>query len=154
MPTNKQRIIAKAHKNPEYASLSARKLAPIIGVSQPVISLWRKKQFYKGIAKENPAAAKKHGITRDGRKLPPKVTVESVRRKWESKYAALNSQYEYIAGQLIEMAKNADKHRNAQKNLEVDLKDAKETIEFLNGLLREKTMEKKSWISRLFNLKD
>ena len=153
MPANKQQIVAKAHKNPEYASMSARKLAPIIGVSQPVISLWRKKEFYKKIARDNPDAAKKHGITRDGRKLPPKVTVESVRRKWESKYAALNSQYEYIAGQLIEMAKNADKHRNAQIAIQKELNDAKETIEFLNGLLREKTMEKKSWIKNLFNLK-
>ena len=151
---SKSPIIADAHKNPEYAAMSAIKLSKIIDVSQTVISKWRRQQRMKSFAEENPVAAKKHGITRDGRKLPPKVTVASVRRKWESKYAALNSQYEYIAGQLIEMAKNADKHRNAQKNLEVDLKDAKETIEFLNGLLREKTMEKKSWISRLFNLKD
>ena len=145
MPTSKQQIIAKAHKNPEYASMSARKLSPIIGVSQPVISLWRKKEFYKKIAKDNPDAAKKHGITRDGRKLPPKVTVESVRRKWEEKYAALNRQYEYIAGQLIEMAKNADRHRNSEKEL-------------INEVIELKTkigqLEKKSWISRLFNLKD
>lgn len=145
MPSKKQQIVAQAHKNPEYASLSARKLAPIIGVSQPVISSWRKKEFYKRIAKDNPDAAKKHGITRDGRKLPPKVTVASVRRKWEEKYAALNRQYEYIAGQLIEMAKNADRHRNNEKELNNEVIDLKTKI----GQL-----EKKSWISRLFNLKD
>ena len=144
MPTSKQQIIAKAHKNPEYASMSARKLSPIIGVSQPVISLWRKKEFYKKIARDNPEAAKKHGITRDGRRLPPKVTVESVRRKWEEKYAALNRQYEYIAGQLIEMAKNADRHRNNEKELINEVIDLKTKI----GQL-----EKKSWISRLFNSK-
>ena len=144
MPTSKQLIIAKAHKNPEYASMSARKLAPIIGVSQPVISRWRKKEFYKKIARDNPDAAKKHGITRDGRKLPPKVTVESVRRKWEEKYAALNRQYEYIADRLVEMAKNADKHRNNEKKLNNEIIDLKTKI----GQL-----EKKSWISRLFNSK-
>ena len=144
MPTSKQLIIAKAHKNPEYASMSARKLAPIIGVSQPVISRWRKKEFYKKIARDNPDAAKKHGITRDGRKLPPKVTVESVRRKWEEKYAALNRQYEYIADRLVEMAKNADKHRNNEKKLNNEVIDLKTKI----GQL-----EKKSWISRLFNSK-
>ena len=142
----KQQIIEDAHKNAEYASMSARKLAHIIGVSQPVISSWRRKNWNKPIVEVEYNSRK--------RKLPAKVTVASVRRKWEEKYAALNRQYEYIAGQLIEMAKNADKHRNAQKNLEVDLKDAKETIEFLNGLLREKTMEKKSWIKNLFSLKD
>ena len=144
MPTSKQLIIAKAHKNPEYASMSARKLAPIIGVSQPVISRWRKKEFYKKIARDNPDAAKKHGITRDGRKLPPKVTVESVRRKWEEKYAALNRQYEYIADRLVEMAKNADKHRNNEKKLNNEVIDLKTKI----GQL-----ENRSWISRLFNSK-
>lgn len=52
------------------------------------------------------------------KKLKPKVTVASVKRQWETKYAALNKQYDLLAVKHIEMAKHADEHRNAQQALE------------------------------------
>lgn len=142
--TSKASIIAKAHKNPEYAAMSAKKLAPVIGVSQTTISLWRKRKAVEKIVKE-------------GRVLQPKVTVASVKRKWEEKYMALSKQYDYLADRLIEMAKNADKHYNREKELEIEVAHkafqfdaALSSVEHYRSLLAK---EKKSWIKRLFNLK-
>lgn len=149
---SKQQIVAEAHKNPEYAAMSARKLCPIIGVSQPVISKWRRTQRLKEFAANNPAAAKKFGVSKTGRILKAKVTVASVRRKWEEKYAALNRQYEWLGEQHIEMAKKADYHCNNEKSLEGRLYKARKEIEALKNQVIE--LENRSWISRLFNLKD
>ena len=135
---NKQEIIADAHRNPEYAAMSARKLARIIDVSQPVISKWRRENFGK------PVCEVEFDISKPKRKLPAKVTVASVRRRWEEKYAALNRQYEWLAKQHIGLAKKADAHRNNEKALRLEI-----------SLLNEKidNAEKKSWIQRLFNSK-
>ena len=138
---SKQHIVAQAHENPEYAAMPAKHLAPIINVDQTTISKWRRHM------KEIVSAPKR------GRTLQPKVTVESVRRKWEEKYAALNKQYEYLAERLIDMAKNADTHRNAEKRLNKALDVANETIVQLKEEIRNLT-EKKSWIQRLFSSKE
>ena len=148
MYPSKQNIVAEAHKNPEYAAMSARSLCPIIGVSQPVISKWRRKQKLKEFAARNSVAAKKLGVTKDGRILKPKVTVATVRLKWEEKYAHLNRQYEALADRLIEMAKKADQHRNNEKSLEGRLAQARKEIKDLQA-----KPEKKSWIQRLFSSK-
>lgn len=58
------------------------------------------------------------------KKLKPKVTVASVKRQWETKYAALSARYDELAEKHIEMAKNADRHRIAQENAEEKLQDA------------------------------
>lgn len=140
---SKQGIIAEAHKNQEYAAMSARKLSSIINVSQPVISAWRRKVKKAVVLCAN--------LQPKARKLKPKVTVASVRRKWEEKYAALNRQYEWLGEQHIEMAKKADYHCNNEKSLEGRLYKARKEIEALKNQVIE--LENRSWISRLFNLK-
>lgn len=138
MPKSKQHIVAKAHENPKYAAMSGRELSKAIGVCQPAISKWRKANFNKPVVK---VTIEK---TRPTRRLPAKVTVASVKRKWEEKYAALNKQYEWLADRHVEMARAADAHRNNEKNLLNEIIDLKTKI----GKL-----ENKSWLFRLFNLK-
>jgi len=154
---SKQHIVEAAHQNPEYAAMSARKLATIINVSQPVISSWRRRNRLSVVAQANPVAAEKHGITKKGRILQKKVTVSSVRRKWEEKYMALSRQYDYLADRLIEMAKNADNHRNMENGLICDLStlqqkfdDALASIEHYRQLLEQERM---SWYKKLFSSK-
>lgn len=142
----KDNMIAEAHRNPEYAAMSAKKLATIIDAEQTTISKWRRRM------KDIVTAPKRSRV------LQPKVTVEGVRRKWEERYAALNRQYEALADRLVEMAKNADNHRNEQMRLEKELAAFKESHKVLDELLSEKNfyiakMESRSWIQRLFNSK-
>lgn len=142
----KDNMIAEAHRNPEYAAMSAKKLATIIDAEQTTISKWRRRM------KDIVTAPKRSRV------LQPKVTVEGVKRKWEERYAALNRQYEALADRLVEMAKNADNHRNEQMRLEKELAAFKESHKVLDELLSEKNfyiakMESRSWIQRLFNSK-
>lgn len=51
------------------------------------------------------------------RVLQPKVTAESVRRKWQKKYAELNEMYESLCDAHRNLAYAADCHRNAQEKL-------------------------------------
>lgn len=44
------------------------------------------------------------------RVLQPKVTVASVKREWEEKYAALNRRYEELCKAHLDLAKIADTH--------------------------------------------
>jgi chromosome segregation ATPase len=140
---SKQHIVAKAHENPEYAAMSVADLSKALGVSQATTYRWRRRV--------KRAAALCAELQPKTRKV--KVTVESVRRKWEEKYAALNKQYEYLADRLIEMAQNADKHRNAEKSLNNALDVANKEIVRLKEDIRNLT-EKKSWIQRLFSSKE
>lgn len=140
----KDSLIAEAHKNPEYAKMTARQLASVIDASQPVISKWRRKM-----------RAMTDTYSTRNRVLQQKVTVDSVRRKWEEKYMALSRQYDYLSDRLVEMAKNADKHRNEQIRLGSELnaahhqyKEAIASIEHYRHLLAQ---EKRSWISRFFS---
>ena len=142
----KDQLIAEAHRNPEYAAMPAKKLATIIDADQTTISKWRRRM------KDIVAAPKRSRVTQ------PKVTVESVRRKWEEKYAHLNRQYEAMADRLVEMAKNADKHRNNEKSMEGRLNQMRAQLEVTSDLLEEKIqliekLESRSWIQRLFSSK-
>lgn len=140
----KDDLIAEAHKNPEYAAMPAKKLAELIDADQTTICKWRRKM-----------KAVTESFGGRGRVLKPKVTVDSVRRKWEEKYAALNKQYDYLADRLVEMAKNADKHRNRESNLETELEFLKsqyqaalDSAEHYRKLWAE---ENTPWYKRLFS---
>lgn len=156
MRKSKDKIIADAHKDPKHAAMTGSALAKVLGVSQSTISIWRRKNWNKPVVDvevELSKISKKYC-----RKLPAKVTVASVKRKWEEKYAHLNRQYEALADRLVEIAKKADQHRNAEKRLEADveimttvLNGNREIISKLHKQIEE--LESKSWISRLFNLK-
>lgn len=50
--------------------------------------------------------------------LKPKVTVASVKRKWEEKYNELNAKYEDLCQAHIDMARAADEHSNAEAALQ------------------------------------
>lgn len=138
----KDNLIAEAHNNPEYAKMSAKKLANFIDADQTTISKWRRK--IKNIA---------YGI--NIKALHSELTIESVRKNWEKKYAALNRQYDALADRLVEMAKNADKHRNKENDMRAELflsqqklADAMDCIELYRSQLAQ---EKKSWYKRLFS---
>ena len=149
----KDNLIAEAHRNPEYAAMPAKKLATIIDADQTTISKWRRRM------KDIVAAPKRSRI------MQPKVTVDSVRRKWEEKYAHLNRQYEALADRLVEMARNADMHRNKQHELESELEEANDSVEMMCSVIRDKNvlidklkeeitkLESRSWIQRLFSSK-
>ena len=49
------------------------------------------------------------------KKLKPKVTVASVRRQWQLKYAILNEKYEILCKNHRLLAAAADDHRVAQE---------------------------------------
>jgi chromosome segregation ATPase len=146
---SKQHIVAKAHENPEYAAMNVADLSKVLSVSQATIYRWRRRV--------KRAAALCAELQPKTRKV--KVTVESVRRKWEEKYAALNKQYEHLADRLIEMAQNADRHRNAEKSLKNQLNKAQTELGVTKSLLEEriqriKKLESQSWIQRLFSSKE
>jgi len=142
----KDDLIAEAHKNPEYATMSAKQLATIIDADQSTISVWRRK------VRDMAAGWRCHGNT-----LKAGVTVESVRKNWEEKYASLDKQYDYIADRLIDMAKKADKHRNNEKDLEEALSALQQrfdgalaSIEHYRQLLAQ---ERAPWYKKLFSSK-
>lgn len=62
-------------------------------------------------------------VSKPARKLQPKVTVATVKRNWEKKYAALSARYDELADKHIQMARIADQHRNAQENAESELQE-------------------------------
>jgi len=66
-------------------------------------------------------------VNKPARKLQPKVTVATVKRNWEKKYAALSARYDELAEKHIQMARIADQHRNAQEDAEGKLQDALDT---------------------------
>lgn len=142
----KDNLIADAHRNPEYASMPAKRLATIIDADQTTISKWRRRM------------RDALGVSKPRKTWSEQVTVDSVRRKWEEKYAHLNRQYEALADRLVEMAKNADKHRNNEKSMEGRLNHLRAQLEVTSDLLEEKIqliekMESRSWIQRLFSSK-
>jgi hypothetical protein len=49
--------------------------------------------------------------------LKPKVTVNSVKRKWEEKYAELDKKYEELCHAHVDLARQADAHRNSEEDL-------------------------------------
>jgi chromosome segregation ATPase len=140
---SKQQIVAKAHESAEIWEMSVAELSSFLDISKATIYRWRRR------AKR--AAALCAEVQPKTRMV--EVTVESVRRKWEEKYATLNKQYEYMAESLIEMAQKADSHRNAESRLNDALDVANEIIAQLKKDIRNLT-EKKSWIQRLFSSKE
>ena len=143
----KDDLIAAAHKNPEYAAMSSKKLATLIDADQSTISVWRKKM------RDMALGWRFHGANA----IKLDADVLTVRKNWEEKYAALSRQYDYLAERLVVMAKNADKHRNREKELEVEVSAMQErfdgalaSVEHYRALLAK---EKKSWFSRLFSSK-
>ena len=85
--------------------------------------------------------------------LKPKVTVASVKRKWEERYADLNRKYENLCQAHMDLARNADEHRNKVEELNIDLTHAVKlgedlaitsirqqgVIKYLEGKLDDKT---------------
>ena len=60
------------------------------------------------------------------RVLKPKVTVESVRRKWEEKYAQLNKKHEALCAAHMDLARAADLHRTAQEHFREEMEKAQD----------------------------
>lgn len=65
------------------------------------------------------------GVTKR-RVLQPKVTAESVRRKWQKKYAELNEMYESLCDAHRNLAYAADCHRNTQEKLRQEAAEIQE----------------------------
>lgn len=53
--------------------------------------------------------------------LKPKVTVASVKRQWEKKYADLNAKYENLCKNHRLLARAADDHRIAQEHFRKEM---------------------------------
>lgn len=62
------------------------------------------------------------GVTKK-RVLQPKVTVDTVRRKWQDKYAQLNKKYESLCQAHRLLAIAADDHRKAQEYFRKEVED-------------------------------
>lgn len=72
------------------------------------------------------------------RALKPKVTVASVKRKWEEKYAELSIKYDALAKAHLDLACLADKHFDEASKLQKDLDEAhKITLDALAHNLRQ-----------------
>ena len=60
------------------------------------------------------------------KKLKPKVTVASVKRQWETKYAELNNRYEVLCKNHRLLAIAADDHRVAQEHFRSEMNELQE----------------------------
>lgn len=86
------------------------------------------------------------------RVLKPKVTVASVKRKWEEKYAELSIKYDALAEAHLDLARRADRHfedaTTLQKLLDsqnelsfgrlVAINELKGVVKYLESKLKEK----------------
>lgn len=72
------------------------------------------------------------------RVLQPKVTVASVKRQWEEKYAELSERYDSLCQAHVDLASRADWHRNNEESVRQELEEAQRiTIESLANSLRQ-----------------
>lgn len=56
--------------------------------------------------------------------LKSKVTVASVKRKWEQKYNELNARYEDLCKAHLALAQKADMHKNNEEDLREEVKES------------------------------
>lgn len=124
----KDNLIAEAHRNPEYAKMSAVKLAKIIDADQSTISVWRRRM------KETTSLFKVH-----------KTKQSEEKNKFDALSDRLRESY------IKEL-------REEISRLDKDLSQYKYSHKILDDLLTEKNayiekLESRSWIQRLFNSK-